>query len=63
MGTVIGAFVVFGPLWGEVLFHATSWQELGLYPFLATCAAVEVISVAQAIRDRARAMENPNVQG
>ena len=48
------ALLVFGPLWGDVIF-ATSPRALrnfGLWPFLATCVAVWVFSLWRAIQDR-----------
>jgi hypothetical protein len=48
------AFLFFGPFWGEVLFPASSWSELGLYPFALTCLVVEIASVLLALRDRKR---------
>ncbi len=48
------AFVVFGPVWGEVLFaHADhQTQEFGLWPFLGCCLLVPVVSTVLGFRDR-----------
>ena len=54
--TVLAAFLVFGPLWGEVLFPSPPLTNLGLYPFVVTCGVVEIVSVVQAMRDRAKAL-------
>jgi hypothetical protein len=54
---LIAAFLLFGPLWGEVLFRRTPLQEMGLYPFMAIYAAVDVASVILALRDRRRVSE------
>jgi hypothetical protein len=50
------AFVFFGPFWDEVLFRSTRLRNFGLYPFLVTCAAVEIISVVLALSDRKKTM-------
>jgi hypothetical protein len=48
------AFLVFGPLWGEVIFASASMtvRELGLWPFLIICLSVSIISVSFALQDR-----------
>jgi uncharacterized membrane protein len=56
--TILVAFLIFGPLWGEVLFRSTQYDNTGLYPFIATCAGVEVVSVVWAINDRKRAIDS-----
>jgi hypothetical protein len=55
--SIPAAFGFFGPLWGEILFKGTIYKEAGLYPFVLTCAAVEVISALLAIKDRRRALD------
>jgi serine/threonine protein kinase len=52
------AFLVFGPLWGEVIFAwaGKTMQELGLWPFLMTCLIVPIISVKFALQDRELAL-------
>jgi hypothetical protein len=52
--TIPIAFVVFGPLWGEVLFKSSdrATREFGLWPFLATCAVVLAISAALTFYDQ-----------
>lgn len=49
------AFVILGPLWGEVLFIHTKYAESGLYPFLLICFATPLGSVWIALRDWKRA--------
>ena len=48
---VVLAFFFFGPLWGDVIFAHTKLQEAGLWPFLATCVAVAMMSAVIASRD------------
>lgn len=55
--TIVSAsFLFFGPFWGEVLFPSSSWSELGVFPFVLTCVAVEVVSIVLAVGDRRRAL-------
>jgi hypothetical protein len=56
--TAIAAFIFFGPVWGEVLFRKPPLKDAGLYPFLFTCLMVELGSVALALRDRRKALDN-----
>jgi hypothetical protein len=53
IATIPVAFVVFGPLWGEILFRSStrSTREVGLWPFVATCVVTPMISVALAYKD------------
>jgi hypothetical protein len=60
-GVVAAAFLIFGPLWGEVLFPGRL-SELGLYPFLLTVGVVETISIVMAISDRTKA-QSAEVEG
>ena len=46
------AFMIFGPLWGNVLFAKTAYTDLGIYPFFATCFCVPLLSVWLGFRDR-----------
>jgi hypothetical protein len=50
------AFFFFGPFWGEVLFPSSSWSELGVFPFVLTCVAVDIFSIVLALVDRRRAL-------
>ena len=48
------AFVVFGPLWGSVIFAGSpqEFRNLGLWPFVAVCVAAPLLSVTYALKDR-----------
>lgn len=48
------AFLIFGPLWGDVLFSASTQevQRLGKWPFIATCIVVPIVSLVYAVQDR-----------
>lgn len=50
------AFLLFGPIWGEVLFPSPNLSELGLFPFIATCTATYGASVYLALKDRREAL-------
>ena len=50
-GTAVLSFVVFGPVWGELVFAGTPYANAGLIPFLVTWLATIVASVATAARD------------
>ena len=52
------AYLIFGPLWGEVLFSGSQYKETGLWPFLATCVVVPIISLALAYSDRVGVSRN-----
>lgn len=56
------AFLIFGPLWGEVIFATSTKavQELGLWPFIATCVVVPIISLIYALKDRRIAIARLN---
>lgn len=48
------AFLVFGPLWGGVIFATSppALRNFGLWPFVATCVVVWLLSLWRAIQDR-----------
>jgi len=48
------AFLVFGPLWGDVIFaRSPKWlRDIGIWPFLAICVAVALYSLWRALQDR-----------
>jgi len=46
------AFLCFGPYWAEELFSDTSYSDLGVYPFIATCICIPFLSVWLGFRDR-----------
>lgn len=46
------SFGFFGPFWGMVLFPDGPYSGAGLYPFLASCVIVPVVSVIQGLWDR-----------
>ena len=50
-GSVIVAFIFFGPIWGEVLFKGTRYRDAGFIPFLSSCACSMIVSVLIAMRD------------
>jgi hypothetical protein len=54
--TVPFALMFFGPFWDRTLFPGTPLENKGLYPFIATCFAVFVLSPILAVRDRNRVL-------
>ncbi|MCG8649076.1 MAG: hypothetical protein MI861_04550 [Pirellulales bacterium] len=61
--TIPFAFVVFGPLWGEVMFAGTPYTETGFYPFVATCLIVPPLSIAIGLNDRRRTFQSSQSSG
>lgn len=56
------SFMFFGPIWGLVLFHGTTYSEYGLYPFLTVLFATPLISIAQGLHLRGQLLRAESPQ-